>query len=57
MRYLSILAVLFGVLGLSLGVAVAADPQTHEGTVVSAAAGKRAEHLLEPNRLRTNPRD
>jgi hypothetical protein len=39
MRYLSIIAVLFAVLGLSVGTVLAAD-QTHEGTVVSASNGK-----------------
>jgi hypothetical protein len=40
MRYLSIIAVLFAILGLSVGAVLAADPQTHEGTVVSAGSGK-----------------
>jgi len=40
MKYLSLIAVLFAVLGLSVGAVLAADPQTHEGTVVSATSGK-----------------
>jgi hypothetical protein len=40
MRYLSIIAVLFAVLGLTVGTTLAADPLTHDGTVVSAGAGK-----------------
>ncbi len=56
MKYLSIIALMFAVLGLSVGAVLAAD-QTHEGTVVSASngklvmtdtAGKEHTHTIDP---------